>query len=329
METKKTMKCDAVVVGGGNAGLCTVLEAANRGISVLLLEKAPRERRGGNSRVTGGVWRVPHERGREELGPLLEPSTLPVPLENIDFEPYPKDAFYAAAMRVSEGLADKYWTELIVDQSLAMVNWLFEQGVKWELASQSILRRGDRVYMPAGEVTIRALNLGEGLVESLYSAVEAHNIPVLYETAAQSLIVNAEGEVCGVIAKTNEGMIRVEAKSVILACGGFEANTEMRRRYLGEGWDLAKLRGTRYNTGDGLRMSLEIGAQPHGHWGGCHASVVSEDSPEVEAENVGCVRYSFPYCIMVNVNGERFMNEGENIVSYTYADAVTVAGEAK
>jgi tricarballylate dehydrogenase len=93
----------------------------------------------------------------------------------------------------------------------------------------------------------------------------------------------------------------------------------MRRRYLGEGWDLAKLRGTRYNTGDGIKMALDIGAQSWGHWGGCHASVISEDSPQVEAESVGCIRYSYPYSIMVNVDGQRFIDEGEDLYVYTYA----------
>jgi len=246
----------------------------------------------------------------------LELSSLPVPLENIDFQPYPKDAFYADMMRVSQGLAEKHWSEVIVNKSLAAMYWLKEQGVKFEL--DNIVTKGDRILV-GQENIIRNVNLGEGLVEMLYSTAEAKKIPILYETAARSLIVDADGGVCGVIAKSKEGLIKINSKSVILACGGLEASVEMRRRYLGEGWDLAKNRGTRYNTGDGLRMALEIGAQSHGHWGGCHASVVSEDSPQVEAETVGCIRYSYLYCIMVNINGERFLDEGEDMVAFTYA----------
>lgn len=318
MDVKNSMLCDVVVVGGGNAGLVAAIEATNLGASVLLLEKGPREDRGGNSRLSGGVFRVAYDRGMKDLEPLLEKSLLPAPIEKIDIEPYTRDDVYGDVVRLTEGLADKKWIEDIVNASLPTAAWMKEQGVKWELDRDQVTPRGDGVFMIAG-ATIRTLNDGEGLVEALYGTVEAKGIPVLYETAAQSLIVNADAEVCGVLAKSREGMIQVNAKSVILACAGYEANPEMRRRYLGEGWDLAKLRGTRYNTGDGLRMAFEIGAQAYGHWGGCHASVVSEDSPQVEAERVGPIRYSYLYSIMVNVNGERFVDEGENFISYTYA----------
>ena len=224
METKKVMKCDVAVVGGGNAGLCAAIEAANLGVSVLLLEKAPKNRRGGNSRFTGGVWRFAFEKG-EDVAQLVKPEALPVPLENIDFEPYTKDAFYADAMRVSQGLAEKYWTEVLVDQSLSTMVWLTEQGVKWELSSMSIIRHGDHIVMPVGDIVLQNINLGEGLVEMLYGIAESRKIPILYETAAQSLVVNADGNVCGVIAKSNEGMIKIEARGgVILACGGFEGS---------------------------------------------------------------------------------------------------------
>ena len=319
MEPKKVMECDVAIVGGGNAGLVAAIEAANQGANIILLEKAPIKLRGGNSRFTGGVWRIAFDNDKKDILPYLDASTLTVPLENIDIEPYSKDEFYSHMMRVSEGLSEKKWTEILVDKSLPTFQWMAEQGVKFEINTNSQIRRGDRLYVPPRTTTVAAVNLGEGLVEMLYGIVEDRKVPVLYETAAQSLIVNADGEVCGVTAKSNEGIIQVNAKSVILACGGFEGNPEMRRRYLGEGWDLAKLRGTRYNTGDGIRMALDIGAQSCGHWGGCHASVVSEDSPMIEAEAVGCIRYSYLYCIMVNVNGERFLDEGEDIVAYTYA----------
>jgi tricarballylate dehydrogenase len=72
----------------------------------------------------------------------------------------------------------------------------------------------------------------------------------------------------GVIAKVEGKTTRIPAKAVILASGGFEATAKMRTRYLGPGWDLAKVRGTRFNTGAGLKMALDIGAMPHGNWSG-------------------------------------------------------------
>ena len=108
-------------------------------------------------------------------------------------------------------------------------------------------------------------------------------------------------------------------KAVILACGGFESNPEMRARYLGQNWDLVKVRGTRYNTGDGIRMALDVGAMPFGHWSGCHASVIDADGANVEAATDESTRYSYPYGIMVNTQGERFVDEGEDFQVYTYA----------
>ena len=106
---------------------------------------------------------------------------------------------------------------------------------------------------------------------------------------------------------------------MILACGGFEASPEMRMRYLGPNWDLAKVRGTRFNTGDGIRMALDLGATPFGHWSGCHASVIADEAPNLEAATMDSNRYSYPYSILVNAEGDRFVDTGEDLQVYTYA----------
>lgn len=317
METKRKIAHDLVVIGGGNAGLVCAIEAANRGADVLLLEKGPRERRGGNSRVSGGHFRIPM-RGTKDFETLLKGSVLPQGGE-IEIAAYSKEAYYADLMRVTEGLIEQSWAELIVNEAYPTVLWMKEQGLMWDLNTGQAIKTGGKLYWPPGVTVLTAGNSGEGLVEMLYGIAEAKHVPVMYETAARSLIVNADGDVCGLIAQSREGMLEIDAKCVILACGGFEGSPEMRRRYLGEGWDLVKLRGTRYNTGDGLRMSFQIGAQSTGHWGGCHASIVSEDSPQIEAEAVGAVRYSFLFSIVVNTEGKRYVDEGEDFIVYTYA----------
>jgi len=197
--------------------------------------------------------------------------------------------------------------------------WMKEQGIDWDLDLRLAYQKGDHLFWPAGQAHIHSGGSGESLVEKLYWIVENRGIEALYETAAHELIMNVDGKVCGVIAKDPAGFLQIDAKNVILSCGGFQANPEMRRRYLGENWDLVKLRGTRYDTGDGLRMAFDIGAQAAGHWGGCHASVVSEDSPMIEAATAGSERYSYQYGIMVNRDGERFVDEGEDFLAYTYA----------
>ncbi len=317
MDVKKKMGVDVVIIGGGNAGLVAAIEATNRGANVLVIEKSPRDKRGGNSRLSGGHFRIAMK-GTRDFELLLKDSVLPHGGE-IEIAPYTEDAYYADLMRVTEGLAEQRWAEMIVNKSYATMLWMKEQGVIWGLNTGQMIKKDGKLFWPSGVTVLTAGNSGEGLVEMLYAIAESRSIPVLYDTAARSLLTNVDGEVCGVIAQSKEGMIQIDAKSVILACGGFEGSREMRRCYLGEGWDLVKLRGTRYNTGDGLRMAFEIGAQSAGHWGGCHASIVSEDSPQIEAETVGAIRYSYLFGMIVNTEGKRFVDEGEDFIVYTYA----------
>ena len=113
----------------------------------------------------------------------------------------------------------------------------------------------------------------------------------------------------------------IRARAVILAAGGFQANTEWRTRYLGPTWDLAKVRGSRFNTGDGIRMALEVGARPGGNWSGCHAVGWDRNAPEFGdlAVGDGFQKHSYPFGIMVNADGERFVDEGADFRNYTYA----------
>ncbi len=108
---------------------------------------------------------------------------------------------------------------------------------------------------------------------------------------------------------------------MVLACGGFEANREWRARYLGPGWDMAKVRGTRYNTGDGIRMALDIGAQSYGQWSGCHSVSWERYAPDFgELDRpITASRNGYPFSIMVNAEGKRFVDEGADFRNYTYA----------
>ncbi len=111
------------------------------------------------------------------------------------------------------------------------------------------------------------------------------------------------------------------ARAVVLACGGFEANPEWRTRYLGPGWELAKVRGTRFNLGEGLKMALEIGACPYGNWSGRHAVSWERHAPEfgVVERSHDPYRHSYPLSIMINAEGKRFVDEGAEFYNYTYA----------
>ncbi|MFH1125475.1 MAG: FAD-dependent tricarballylate dehydrogenase TcuA [Pseudomonadota bacterium] len=316
MEPKKTIKCDVLIVGGGNAGLVAAIEAKRRGAKVILIEKGLKKARGGNSRLSGGLFRIAAE-GTKDYEPLLKGTKLPK--GDLDIEPYSKDDFYNKVIRLSEGRSDRRFTEIFVDRSLETAMWMKEEGLQWDLNPAHMVRFGDRLFWPAGQTVLVALGAGEGLVEMLYGIAERRGIEVIYETAASSLLMDADGKVRGVVARGVDGFMQVDAGAVILACGGFQANPAWRRRYLGENWDLVKLRGTRYDTGDGIVMASAIGAQLAGHWGGCHASIVSEDSPMIEAASAGSERYSYQYGIIVNREGERFVDEGEDFLVFTYA----------
>ena len=114
---------------------------------------------------------------------------------------------------------------------------------------------------------------------------------------------------------------RVPSKAVVLAAGGFQANTEWRTRYLGPGWELAKVRGTRFNTGDGIRMALDAGAAATGNWSGCHAVAWERNAPETGDLAVGdqFQKHSYPWGIYINALGKRFVDEGADFRNYTYA----------
>lgn len=135
-----------------------------------------------------------------------------------------------------------------------------------------------------------------------------------------ALIADDQG-VKGVRVKHDGKTVDVKAKAVVLATGGFQANTEMRTRYLGTNWELAKIRGTRFNTGDGIKMALDIGAMPTGNWSGCHAVGWDRNAPEFGDLAIGdnFQKHSYPWGIMLNANGERFVDEGADFRNYTYA----------
>ena len=272
----RNLRCDVLVIGGGNAGLTAVLEADHLRAKVVLMEKSSRACRGGNSRLSGGTFRIASE-GTASFLPLLEGTALPG--GELLIEPYPQEEFTNVLMAMSKDLADKRLIRTLVERSLDTVLWMKEQGVRWELWPVHMVKRGNSLLWPRGRLALVASNAGEGLVKSLYAAIEGRGVKVLYETVAQSLRLTPEGNVCGATAQDAQGLLEIEAAQVILACGGFQGNPEWRSRYLGESWRKAELRGAGYDTGEGIQMALAIGAQGVGDWGGCHASVIGKESP--------------------------------------------------
>ena len=124
----------------------------------------------------------------------------------------------------------------------------------------------------------------------------------------------------GVIVRSGDADEPLRADAVIVAAGGFQANAEMRARYLGPGWDLAKVRGSRFNSGDAIRAAVNAGAQPYGHWSGAHAVAWDLNAPPTGNRTIADLyqKHSYPYGLIVNLEGERFLDEGADYRNYTY-----------
>ena len=309
---------DVIVVGAGNAAFCTALAAQERGAKVLMLEAAPQHEAGGNSRFTAGSIRVVYN-GTDDIRTLV-PDLTPAEIESTDFGTYTADQFFDDMARVTQHRADPDLVELLVTRSFATLNWMREKGVRLIPIYGRQAFKVDGRFKFWGGLTVEAVGGGPGLVAMLTAATQQRGIEVRYRTRALDLLYDGH-RIEGLRVRGDGSMQELRAKSVVLACGGFEANTEWRTRYLGPGWDLAKVRGSRFNTGDGIRMALAIGASPSGNWSGCHAVQWEMNAPEFGDLAVGdqFQKHSYPFGILINSTGRRFVDEGADFRNYTYA----------
>ena len=309
---------EILIVGAGNAAFCAALAAREQGAGVVMLERAPIDERGGNSAFTAGIMRFAYE-GVEDLLEVV-PDLSEDEINNTDFGSYTEDQFFDDMARMTEYRADPDLVELLVRRSFDTIKWMHGHGVRFVpiFGRQAFLIDGKFKFW--GGLALESSGGGPGLIEAHHREAERQGIDVLYEARAVSLISGDDG-VKGVRGKKAGHTVDIMAKAVVLASGGFEANAEWRTRYLGPGWDLAKVRGTRFNTGDGIRMALDIGASPCGNWSGCHAVGWDLNAPEFGDLAVGDLfqKHSYPFGIMVNARGERFVDEGADFRNYTYA----------
>ncbi len=312
-----TVPHDVIVVGKGNAALCSALSAHENGAKVLVLEAASEEESGGNSRFAGGVMRFAYE-SVDDLKRVTELSDEEIAAS--DFGTNTKEEFFDDLYRLTSYRTDADLSEILITQSLDTMARLRSQGARFvpNYGRQSGMVGGKRKFF--GRMPIEASGGGAGLVQSLDAAAKKAGIEVRYDTRVASLIYDGE-RVSGVRAQEKRKPVELRAKAVVLACGGFEANPEWRTRYLGPGWELAKVRGTRFNVGDGLRMALDIGAAPYGNWSGCHVTGWDRYAPEFGDINVGdqFQKHSYIFGLLINSEGRRFVDEGWDFHSFTYA----------
>jgi tricarballylate dehydrogenase len=337
---ERPVSTDVIVVGAGNAALVAALTAADEGASVIVLEAAPINTRGGNSRFSGGIFRIAHA-GMDHLRPLLTDEALEW-ADKVELDPYPPDRYLADLQFTSQGHCDPDLTSEMVNRSYETVTWMKDKGVQWELVVDKLFDPenfdpNETYTLPPGGA-LRATHEGLGLMRNLFDAVESNErIELLHDSPAHELIM--DGSTCRGVRVRRGDRFHDYLGRVVLGSGGFESNPQKRLQYLGTGWDLVKVRGTAFNMGTMLDAALDAGASPSGHWSGAHASPLdagaspsghwsgAHASPlDADAPPVGQLsmtdklsRYSYPYCILLNRDGERFVDEASDEVWLTYA----------
>ena len=309
---------DVVVVGAGNAAFCAALSAQEGGAKVLMLECAPKELNGGNSRFTAGAIRFAYN-GVNDLLEVM-PDLSEEEVRTSDFGSYTEDQFFDDMFRVTEYRTDPDLCELLVKKSFSTIKWMREKGVRF------VPIYGRQAFKIAGKfkfwggLTVEAVGGGPGLIDDYTEIAKSKGIEIWYKARALELMTSVN-KISGVRINKDGLLMEIKAQSVVIASGGFQASVEKRTRYLGPTWDLAKVRGTPFNTGDGIDMALAVGASSAGNWSGCHAVGWDLNAPEYGDLMVGdgFQKHSYPFGIMINAEGERFVDEGADFRNYTYA----------
>ncbi|MEH7073534.1 FAD-dependent tricarballylate dehydrogenase TcuA [Neobacillus drentensis] len=313
MTKNKIYETDIVVVGAGNAAMCAAIAARENGANVIVLEKAPEDEKGGNSTFTHGSIRFAYN-DVEELKQIM-PDLTQEDIDMTDFGSYPEEEFFEDMCRITEYRTDPELASLLTSKSFETMKWMQSHKVRWVPIYGRQAFKVDGIFKFWGGMIVESVGGGPGLVGALHEEAVQLGVQVLFNAMATQLIHDDEG-VHGVIFKHNGKTTEVRAKAVILASGGFHANPEMRTRYLGQNWDLAVARGSRYNTGEGIQLALDIGALSAGNWSGCHSVGGDRYLPEFTE---GFQKLSYPFGILVNAEGKRFVDEGADFRNYTYA----------
>lgn len=313
---------DIIVVGSGNAALCAAIAALEKGAKVLIIEKANEQEMGGNSRYTAGAMRFVYN-GNQDILPLLK-NPYDEKIKRTEFGRYTKEKFQKDLFGFNEGKPLSVHQQTLINKSTETMQWMASHHIQFDPIYSRQTFEKDGKYIFWGGLTLEAEGEGVGLVAAELAEFERLGGVIQYETAATTLLTERD-KVIGVQCNTPDGPKDLYAKAVILGCGGFEANPEMRKKYIGEAWDNAMTRGTRHNMGKGIEMALAIGAAPNGFYGGCHAVPMDKNMPNygnleipyIERKHYRKICYFLG--IMLNANGERFVDEGINFRNYTYA----------
>ncbi|EER29481.1 FAD binding domain containing protein [Coccidioides posadasii C735 delta SOWgp] len=317
------LDCDVLVAGSGNAGFSAAISAAESGAGrVVLIEKSPEEWSGGNSFFTAGAFRTVHG-GLDDLLPIVnnvDKDTAQI----TDMEPYTSKNFTDDLLRMTANRTDAELSKILVQDSNSAVKWLAHHGVRFQLSFNRQAYKVDGRYKFWGGMSLKTEDGGKGLIQDHLTAARRLGVTVLYSTPLKGIIKDQNtGAVTGARVEHNGQERIVRAKAVILAAGGFEANSRMRAQYLGPGWDLALVRGTPFNVGDCLETAIrDVSAKQAGNWSGCHSVAWDANAPANSGDREISNQFTksgYPLGLMLNSEGERFVDEGIDMRNYTYA----------
>lgn len=282
---------DVLVVGGGNAALCAAMSAREAGAKVLMLESSPFEFRGGNSRHTRNL-RYLHEHGNDHLtGPYLE------------------EEFWDDLLRVTGGQTNERLAKFTIRHSNNLGEWMVHHGAMFQPSMRGTLH--------LGRTNAFFLGGGKALMNSYYATATKLGVTIVYEAHADDLEIE-DGRFAAAIVNIKGKRHRIAAKCIVIASGGFQANLEWLKEYWGAPADNFIVRGTPFNKGRMLRVMLDKGAKTAGDPRQCHAVAIDARAPKFDGgivTRLDCV----PFGIVVNKNGERFYDEGEEFWPKRYA----------
>jgi tricarballylate dehydrogenase len=282
---------DVLVVGGGNAALCAAMTAREAGANVLLLESAPKEFRGGNSRHTRNL-RYLHESGNDYLT-----------------GPYPEDEFWEDLLLVTEGRTNEQLARFTIRESNNMGAWMEQHGCRFQPAMRGTLH--------LARTNAFFLGGGKALMNAYYSTALKLGVEILYNAEVRDLTIH-DGKFDSAFFVTQDTTQRVRARAVVVASGGFQANLEWLKEYWGEPAENFIIRGTPYDKGRMLRVLLDQGVKSVGDPRQCHAVAIDARAPKFDGgivTRLDCV----PFGIVVNKQANRFYDEGEDFWPKRYA----------
>jgi tricarballylate dehydrogenase len=287
-----SQKFDVLVIGGGNAALCAAISARRAGASVLVLEGAPKFYRGGNTRHTRNM-RCAHDSATDILT-----------------GPYTEEEFWDDLLRLTGGQTDEELAKFMIRESKDILNWIVEQGVRWQPSLGGTLS--------LGRTNSFFLGGGRAMLNALYLTAEKLGVEIVYDAEVIDLEIEDGMFLSAKLKQPIDGTSEIRASALVAAAGGFEANIEWLKQYWGEAADNFLIRGTPYNRGSILKMLLDKGVQDIGDPTQCHAVAIDARAPKFDGGII--TRHdSVVFGIVVNKHAQRFYDEGEDIWPKRYA----------